>query len=533
MPIDFLAIAKVKMAGRSPIEAAQAIRLVLATGSDYEQWLHRDLLLAGWCLTQAPAGLREVDAGLVDEVRDRLVALITKNPLWIGRSIRLQAKEILLNLHADIFGQAVLERLSAVENPIDLCDLIEYQIMLGDAEYGLTSLYQVLEGAQGCFSDRLAAIKLLLKLTNEQAIVSKTIAAQKIIPLIHSKCPDEFIEALGELGDTSPETIDLLFATFERKPSSQMKVATEALIKSGQFNLEILHRLLKLAKHRNWRIRRCVAGWNHESGHIVTPELVQTLIDLTQDEQPIIRYSATASLGSLIHEVPEVVPILLKLTHDTNDDVCRYAIHSLVKLEKTPLEVIDRLMLLATDSDSEKRSDVAIALGNIKSDDARVLSQLLTFMKDDDSHTVNFTIHSLTKLKLRTPKVISLLLDLLDHDQVWLRSTAAGALGELEVSTPEVIEALKVRLYQNDAVFCRVATETLIRLGDFSIEVMDGFLTFLDHESFSYREVFVEDFAGLGQQSHELKEAIVNWLENHPERDATRDAIDLLWSILV
>jgi hypothetical protein len=94
MAIDFLTIAKIKMAERSPTEAAQLIRAVLIADSEYEQWLHRDLLLAGWCLTQAPAGLKEVDSALVDGVLDRLVAIEINDWVYVPSEVIQQLELI-------------------------------------------------------------------------------------------------------------------------------------------------------------------------------------------------------------------------------------------------------------------------------------------------------------------------------------------------------------------------------------------------------------------------------------------------------
>jgi predicted NACHT family NTPase len=48
--------------------AVLAIRDILAARSAYEQWLHRDLLFAAWCLTEDPEGLKQADRSLATEI---------------------------------------------------------------------------------------------------------------------------------------------------------------------------------------------------------------------------------------------------------------------------------------------------------------------------------------------------------------------------------------------------------------------------------------------------------------------------------
>jgi HEAT repeat protein len=531
MSIDWKHVAQSKVATKLPVEAAQIIREILTAESEYEQWLHRDLLLAGWCLTQASGELQGADPELVDEVLDRLITILSTNPLQIGRSVRAISKEILCSLDASTLGRSVLDRLSLLEKQIDLCDLVEYQIILGDIELGLSQLDQLLEGKQGYLSDKLKAVEILLKLSNERSLISQSAAAQKLVKLLADDYSELFIEALGDLGEISPEVINALFAIFEHKPSSNMEYAAKALVKLGQSDPHILYRLLELAKHPNWRIRRYVAGWSDQSSQIIFPYLIQVLTALTEDEHPVVRYCATASLGELINNAPEVIPQLLKLTNDHNEDVCSYAIYAFGKLEEIPSEILDQLILLATEE--AQRSCVAYVLGSMTCNKERVIRQLLVFMIDNDPHTVNVAIESLVKINAVTPEIVAAVIRLLDHNEIWLRSSAAWALGNLGCATPEIIQTLKVRLHQNDNTFTRAAAESLIKLGHSSIDIANEAIAFLEHESFSLRESIAADFSRLGKQSKDLEHVLVEWLKKHPEKDAVRDAVDALWSIVV
>jgi hypothetical protein len=213
MPIEWMAIAKAKMTDCSALDAAQAIRDLLSAGSEYEPWLHRDLLLAGWCLTQAPICVKEVDARLVNEILDRLVAITGDNRFQCGRHVREQVKEILWRLDAATFGMILLDRLKALGDAIRQSDLSEYQIRLGEPESGFESLLRLLLD-EGMVLDRLGAINAWVRLKKIDAVSGNPL----LTLLQEEKSPvrQEIIQALGELDDPSPEVVNALFDVFEQ-----------------------------------------------------------------------------------------------------------------------------------------------------------------------------------------------------------------------------------------------------------------------------------------------------------------------------
>ena len=75
-------------------KAQKAIQAVLDAGSEYEQWLHRDLLFAGWCLTEDPLELSVVAQDWVGEILDRLMELEVSNPKHIGSKIKSEVEKI-------------------------------------------------------------------------------------------------------------------------------------------------------------------------------------------------------------------------------------------------------------------------------------------------------------------------------------------------------------------------------------------------------------------------------------------------------
>jgi HEAT repeat protein len=561
MPIEWVAIAKAKMTDCTALDAAQAIWALLASGSEYEPWLHRDLLLAGWCLTQAPIGVKEVDARLVHEILDRLVAIAGDNRFQCGRHVQQQVKEILCRLDTDTFGMMVLDRLKALGDAVSRSHHIEYQIRLGEIASGSASLLQLLLN-EGMLSDRLAAIDLWVRLKKIDAV-----SGNPLLTLLQDeKSPmrQDVIQALGELDDPAPEVVNALFAVFEqyisfdprryademmmqdvsnapteflrqamaavreKDPLPDLGYVTWALIKLSQINPTILDKLIDLARHPDWRIRKYIADWSGDAPQIASSQLIQALIDLADDENSIVRSCAVSSLRYFINDSPLIAPKLLALIGDNDKDVRSAAIYALAKLNHRSIDVIDRLLLLAQDTDWEVRDCAAMVLGEIGQNDSRVTDQLLVLMQDSEHDVACTTIEALAELKDDSPQVIAALIERLDHSQNWQCTLAASALGEIGCSTPEVIEALKSKLHTNGAT-----ASALIKLGYSSLEVATEVIDFLEHESFSWRERYADELGPIGKQSEEIPYLLNQWLAQHPDGEAVRDAIDALWSIVV
>jgi predicted NACHT family NTPase len=68
-------------------KAKKAIEVVLHHGSDYEPWLHRDLLFAGWCLTEDPEQLASAAPALVTEILQGLIRLQATPSNIIGEKV--------------------------------------------------------------------------------------------------------------------------------------------------------------------------------------------------------------------------------------------------------------------------------------------------------------------------------------------------------------------------------------------------------------------------------------------------------------
>jgi NACHT domain len=129
-------------------KARRAIEAVLAVGSEYEQWLHRDLLFAGWCLTEDPSELTVVAQNFVEGILDRLVGLEVGNPHRIGRSIGYEVEKILYCFGETTVEKMVWEKLQVRRDQIDQVRLLKFQATLGQDTEAISSLLSLLRAPE-------------------------------------------------------------------------------------------------------------------------------------------------------------------------------------------------------------------------------------------------------------------------------------------------------------------------------------------------------------------------------------------------
>ncbi len=286
-------------------KAQKAIQAVLDAGSEYEQWLHRDLLFAGWCLTEDPPELSVVAADWVGGILARLVGLEVEKSQRVGSKIRGEVEKILHCFGETTVERIVWEKLQAQRNRIDRFRLLIFQASLGQ---------------------ETAAISSLLALFGDQDSFVRSRA----------------VEALDQLGQSTPEVVSRLIALLGDKELNVRSSAVEALGQLGQS----------------------------------TPEVVSRLIALLGDKESSVRYYAAAALGELGQSTPEVVSRLIALLGDKESLVLSIAVEALGRLGQSTPEVVSRLIALLGDKESFVRSSAASALGQLAKTSDTILPEI-------------------------------------------------------------------------------------------------------------------------------------------------------------
>lgn len=140
--VIFLLVAKLKQK-----DAIQAMQAILEHKSEYERWLHRDLLFAGRCLTenlkQWEQKAENID--LVKNILNQIFQLKATNSLPIPSEVRKNISDILLNLSGTIFENKLLRILNqyALKNNQQV-DLI-YRLALGGHVEAVDDVLQLLK----------------------------------------------------------------------------------------------------------------------------------------------------------------------------------------------------------------------------------------------------------------------------------------------------------------------------------------------------------------------------------------------------
>jgi HEAT repeat protein len=309
--------------------AERATRLlgdILSLGSDYEDQLHRDLLLAGWCLAD---DLR-VQSQAAGYVLDGLFRLALEPGL--GEAIR----DVFRVMRETAYSQLVLEGLLA---------------RLGDED---ESVRWMAARALGALGDARAVEGLLVRLENEDGRV-RVIAAW----------------ALGRIGDA--RAVEGLLMRLEGEDGSVRASAAGALGEIG--DARAVEGLLARLEDEDGRVRASAAGALGEIGDV---RAVEGLLARLEDEDGSVRASTVEALGQ-IGDARAVEGLLVRL-EDEEVRVRYSAPYALGEIGDA--RAVEPLLARLEDEDEGMRGIVAYVLG--KFGDARAVEPLLARLEGEE-----------------------------------------------------------------------------------------------------------------------------------------------------
>jgi HEAT repeat protein len=472
-------------------KAQKAIQAVLDAGSEYEQWLHRDLLFAGWCLTEDPPELSVVAADLVREILDRLVDLEVGDSDLVGGKIRGEVEKILHCFGETSIEQEVWLKLQAEGEQIGIFRLVEFQADLGQEADAIDKWCCFLSEKN---SDvRFRAAMALRRIGNvSPAVVNrlKALLADKVVTVRYYA-----LETLCKSGNVN--TNDLLPLLSDKYPDISYRAA-ETLSKLGDANLEAVNRLLSLLGSENSEVRSNAAQALGGLGN-TSLDVINNLRQLLFDLDPTVRFCSAKALGELGNASSEVISSLLSLCGDKQDSAVRFqAAIALGKLGNASSEVINGLLSLLGDENSTVRFHAATALGILGNTSSGVVNGLRSLLSDKKSSSCGAA--ALVKLGDTGSEMVSILLSLLSHEDSMTRRNAALTLGEI---------------------------------GNVSSEGIDVLVLLLGDENYLVRSSIPEVLVQLAKTSDTIRPKVLQWLEQNLNHDGIGSAIDCLWSIVV
>ncbi|NER91243.1 HEAT repeat domain-containing protein [Moorena sp. SIO3A2] len=483
------------IAQQKPKKAARAIRAVLNNTSNYEQWLHRDLLFAGSCLAEDPKNLRGADRGLVQEILERLVELEVTSKNRVAKKIREEVFQVICSLYETDFQAQVLALLKEQSDRINECRLLHYRAELGEKDQVITILLAQLKDQN---SDvRVSAADALDKLGN---------SSETVINALLAKLQDENSDvrwraarALGKLGNSSETVVITLLAKLQDENSNVRGWAADALSRLGNSSETVVSTLLARLQDPDPDVRVSAADALGNLGNS-SEILVSTLIERLQDDDYFVRWRAAYGLGNLGNSSETVVSALIPRLQDDNYFVRGQAARGLGKLGNSSETLVSALLARLQDDQSNVRGQVARALGKLGNSSETVVNALLARLQDDHSYVRGKTAIGLGNLGNNSETVVNALLALLQDDRSYVRQGAAIGLGKLGNSSEAVVNALLALLQDNDSFVRSSAAQAL---------------------------------GNLGKTSNHILPAVIEWIEQHQDSDYVGSGIDVLWDLVV
>ncbi|NEO05483.1 HEAT repeat domain-containing protein [Moorena sp. SIO3I8] len=482
------------IAQQKPKNAAKAIRAVLNNKSNYEQWLHRDLLFAGNCLAEDPKNLRSTDSELVQEILEGLVELEVSSEERVGERVYEQVDQIICSLYETDFETQALEMLKERTNLIHETRLLKYRHELGEKDQVITIL--------------------LTPLKDDDSVVR-----------------EKAVEALGKLGNSSEIVVNALLARLMDDKSVVRWTAAEALGKLGNSSETLINALLARLMDDNSAARGSAAyalGYLENNSETVINALLARLMDDNSD----VRGEAADALVKLGNSSETLINALLALLQD-DDSVRGSAANALGQLGNSSETVINTLIAGLKDENSDVRWMVAEALVNLGNNSETVVNPLLALLQDDDSVVRGSAAQVLGNLGNNSETVVNALLARLMDDHYFVRGSAASSLDKLGNSSETVINALIAGLQDENSDVRMMAAKALGSLGNSSETVVSTLIAqLMDDESFVRRNAAYA-LGKLGKTSNHVLPTVIEWIEQHQDSEYVGRGIDALWDLVV
>ncbi len=337
-------------------------------------------------------------------------------------------------------------------------------------------------------------------------------------------------DALGKLGNASPDVIRALVKELGDQNGDVRRRAANTLGKLGNASPDVIRALTEALRDQEWLLRKSVTEALVQLGN-ASPDVIRALTEALRDQDWRVRRSAAEALGKLGNASPDVIKALSKALRDQEWGVRRNAADALGKLGNASPNIIQALAKALHDQDCYVRQHAADALGKLgKVSPNNVIQALSETLHDQDSDARRSAADALGKLGNASPNIIQALSDAL-RDQDWgVRQQAAEALGKLGNASPDVIQALSDALRDQDWGVRRNAAVSLIQLGNASPDVIQALSDALLDQDWGVRQLAAEVLGKLGTPSpnviHALSEALHDW--NSDVRQSAADALGKL-----
>ncbi|NEQ60731.1 MAG: NACHT domain-containing protein [Moorea sp. SIO4A1] len=400
------------IAQQKPKNAAKAIRAVLTNKSNYEQWLHRDLLFAGNCLAEDPKNLRSTDSGLVEEILERLVEFEVSSEKRVGERVYQQVYQIICSLYETDFEIQALEMLKDQSDLIDEERLLKYRHELGEKDQVITTLLTRLKDDDAVVREK--AVEALGKLGNSSETVINALLARLMDD--DSSVRGSAAIALGNLGNNSETVINALLGRLIDDDSDVLVVAGIALGQLGNSSETVVNAFLARLMDDSYVVRQKTAHALAYLGNS-SETVLSALIARLMDDNYFVRWRAAYALGQLGNSSETVVSTLLAGLMDDDDGVRGNAALTLGYSGNSSETVVNALLAGLQDDESYVRVRAAEALVNLGNSSETVVSTLLAELMDDKSYVSRRAAYGLGDLGKTSNHVLPTVIEWIEQHQ--------------------------------------------------------------------------------------------------------------------
>jgi HEAT repeat protein len=233
---------------------------------------------------------------------------------------------------------------------------------------GFTTLYLSLHGKN-------SNEELREKILTGFARLGKSDAPHDAVPALAAalRDPEKYVraraaDALGKLGNSSPDVISALIAALRDSDSDVRASAADALGKLGNSSPDVISALIAALRDSEWHVRARAADALGKLGNS-SPDVISALIAALRDPDSNVRASAADALGKLGNSSPDVISALIAALRDPDSNVRARAADALGKLGNSSPDVISALIAALRDSEWHVRASAAQTLAELCAND--------------------------------------------------------------------------------------------------------------------------------------------------------------------
>ncbi|NEO12268.1 MULTISPECIES: HEAT repeat domain-containing protein [unclassified Moorena] len=339
-----------------PKKAAKAIQEILNHDSQYESWLHRDLLFAATSLTENTQPLKIADNSLLQEILAALVTLAASDSRRVGYQIHQQVFQTLSDLNQTEIKLDLVQLLKDRANSQKDTQSQETQVKLEQNQLGQNQLWQnptVLKTFLAGLQDNNDTVRHQVS----DILTSDRLTSDRLNKL---DSPDYYLTTLD---NTS-------------LPKNTQNSSLSTIARLDNTSESLVNTLLSWLKDDDATVRSEAALALGELGQ-VSELVVNSLLMRLNDKNSRVRYSSIWALGKLKQRGKTVVSALLTRLNDQNSRVRCLSASVLGKLDQPTQAVVSALVTSLKDQDSDLRCAAATALGQLvdtpRSKDAGIL----------------------------------------------------------------------------------------------------------------------------------------------------------------